>query len=175
MNQLMSIVFILAYGVQSYAADVSHAKKSDEYYMEKALELAMHNPKAPFGAVIVDNKTGEILGEGFNQSSLNPTFHGEIVAINNCAEQHHRVNWSDTTLYTTAEPCPMCQSAIVWSGISKVVFATSIGYLKAHGWNQIDIDAADVNKKAPFYKGTITSGVLAEKTNPLFNRNHTPK
>lgn len=62
----------------------------------------------------------------------------------------------------------MRQSAIIWAGISRVVFATSIDYLKKHGWNHIDISAADVNKAAAFYKGTITGGILADKTDILF-------
>jgi tRNA(adenine34) deaminase len=64
----------------------------------------------------------------------------------------------------------MCQSAVIWARISRVVFATPIEYLTSHGWDQINITAADVNQKSPFYKGTITGGVLTHKTNPLFNR-----
>jgi len=157
--------------MQSYAANnIEDAKKKDEYYMQIALQLAKHNPKAPFAALIVDNQTGKILAEGLNASKVNPTFHGEIVAINDCIKKHPHVDWSKVTLYTTAEPCSMCQSAIIWAGISRMVFATSLEYLKTHGWNQIDISASDVNNKAPFYKGTITGGILAEKTNVLFNK-----
>jgi tRNA(Arg) A34 adenosine deaminase TadA len=147
-----------------------HAASKDEYYMQLAIQQAKHNPKAPFGAVIVDNKTGKVIAEGVNASNVNPTLHGEIVAINDCLKKHPHINWSNVTLYTTGEPCPMCQSAIIWAGISRVVFATSIDYLKTHGWNQIDISASQVNDKASFYKGTLTGGVLADKTNVLFNR-----
>lgn len=138
--------------------------------MQIALALAKHNPQAPFGAVIVDNQTGEIIAQGLNASRINPTFHGEMVAINDCAKKHPHVDWSKVTLYTTAEPCSMCQSAIIWAGISRVVFATSIDYLLTHGWDQIEIPAAEVNHKAPFYKGTLTGGILADKTNVLFNK-----
>ena len=141
--------------------------------MQIAIQMAKHNPSAPFGAVVVDNKTGKILGQGWNASQVNPTYHGEIVAMNDCLKKHPKVNWANTTLYTTAEPCSMCQSAVIWAGVSRVVFATSIEYLKSHGWNQINISAAEVNAKAPFYKGTLTGGVLADKTDPLFDR--TPK
>lgn len=166
-NKIHNLIFfcLLICSVASYAA-----KQSDEYYMQKAIEMAQHNLKAPFGAVIVDNKTGEIVAEGVNTSSVNPIFHGEIVAINACAKKYHKVDWTNLTLYTTAEPCSMCQSAIVWTGISRVVFATSMDYLLSHGWDQIRISSVEVNQKSPFYKGTISGGILAEKTNPLFNR-----
>lgn len=157
------LIFCMLYCLQCYA-------KSDEYYMQRAIQLAKHNPKAPFAAVIVDNESGKIIAEGLNASNVNPTFHGEIVAINDCIKKHPHIDWSKVTLYTTGEPCPMCQSAIIWAGISRVVFATSIEYLKTHGWNQINISASEVNLKAPFYKGTITGGILAKKTDVLFNR-----
>ena len=146
------------------------AKMNDEYYMQKAIEMAKQNPNAPFGAVIVDNTSGEIIATGVNNSTVNPTFHGEMVALNHAAEKHPHLDWKNLTLYTTAEPCSMCQSAIVWTGISRVVFATSLAYLTSHGWDQINISAAEVNAKSPFYKGTLDGGVLAEKTNVMFNQ-----
>jgi tRNA(adenine34) deaminase len=150
--------------------NIEDAKKKDEYYMQIAMQLAKHNSKAPFAALIIENKTGKILAEGLNASTKNPTFHGEMVAINDCIKKHPHVDWSKVTLYTTGEPCSMCQSAIIWAGISRVVFATSLEYFRTHGWKQIDIKASDINKKAPFYKGTITGGILAEKTDVLFNK-----
>ena len=166
------IVFLTMNGLPCFASTTNQiqTKKSDEYYMQIAIELAKSNPKAPFAALIVDNKTGEILSKGLNDSKVNPTFHGEMVAINNCAKEHPQVDWSQVTLYTTAEPCSMCQSAAVWAKISRVVFATSFDYLISHGWNQINIRASEVNKRSPFYHGTITGGVLANQSNALFNR-----
>jgi tRNA(adenine34) deaminase len=157
--------FLIAFQLPCFAAI-----QSDEYYMQRAFELASHHLKAPFAAVIVDNKTGKILAEGVNTSSVNPTYHGEMVAINNFAKKYPHGNWQQVTLYTTAEPCSMCQSAIVWSGIPRVVFATSMDFLLHHGWDQIDIHASDINAKSPFYHGTIKGGVLSEKTDKLFNR-----
>jgi tRNA(Arg) A34 adenosine deaminase TadA len=158
-------IILMVYFISGYAA-----VKSDESYMQSALSLAKHNPKAPFAALIVDNKTGDILAEGLNSSTINPTFHGEMVAINQFAKKYPHADWSNVTLYTTAEPCSMCQSAIIWAGIHRVVFATSMEYLISHGWNQIQLKAVKVNEKALFYKGTITGGVLADKTNILFNK-----
>ncbi len=170
MNKLNFIFLIFCtYCLQCYAG-IPNVMEKDEYYMEIAIQLAQQNPKVPFGSVIVDNETGKILGTGVNAMHVNPTFHGEIVAMHDCISQHPHIDWSKVTLYTTAEPCPMCQSAIIWAGIPKVLFATSIAYLKQHGWHQIDITAAEMNSKAPFYKGTLTGGVLAEKANVLYNR-----
>jgi len=56
-----------------------------ERYMRRAIELAGNVPVLPFGAVIVDRATGTILAEGWNKTAVNPTWHGEIDAINTLA------------------------------------------------------------------------------------------
>jgi tRNA(adenine34) deaminase len=50
-------------------------------------------------------------------------------------------------LYTTAEPCAMCQSAVEWAGIPIVYYGTSIPYLRKLGWHQIDIRAEEVVRR----------------------------
>ncbi|MGB7344084.1 MAG: deaminase [Pirellulaceae bacterium] len=57
-----------------------------EKYMRRAIELAGNVPELPFAAVIVDQDTGEVIAEGWNKSSINPTWHGEIDAINQMAK-----------------------------------------------------------------------------------------
>jgi tRNA(Arg) A34 adenosine deaminase TadA len=61
-----------------------------ESYMRRAIELAANVPDFPSGALIVDRNSGKILSEGWNKSSINPTFHGEIDAINQLALLAHR-------------------------------------------------------------------------------------
>lgn len=164
----LAALFIIAIALVAFYWHQFPAAHTDDYYMELAIQQTQSNPELPFGAVIVDNTTGEILGTGYNRSNENPILHGEIVAINDCAAKHPLVDWKNTTLYTTAEPCPMCQTAIVWAGISRVVFATSSEFLKQNHWDVIDITAREINAKTPFYHGEIKGGVLADKTNALF-------
>ena len=140
-----------------------------EAFMRKAIEQAVKVPQFPFGAIIVKRATGEIVAEGFNQSALNPTLHGEMVAINRCAELQQPTNWSEFDLYTTAEPCPMCQSAIQWAGIANVYYGTSIPYLKAHNWHQINIRASEVITQTDFRETTIVGGILETECNALFD------
>jgi tRNA(Arg) A34 adenosine deaminase TadA len=130
--------------------------------------MAKQVPALPFGAVIVRRATGVIVAEGHNRSSESPTFHGEIVVINRCATDHPSIDWAEVDLYTTAEPCPMCQSAIEWAGIPTVYYGTSIPYLQRLGWNQIEIRAKEVARRTPFRQTTVIGGILAEECNPLF-------
>jgi len=97
-----------------------------EHYMRRAIELAAKVPDLPFAAVIVDSDSGAILAEGWNKTSIHPTWHGEIHAINELASSGSTFNSKVLALYTTAEPCPVCQGAILWSGIQSVVYGTSI-------------------------------------------------
>ena len=150
-------------------------KMTHEDYMRKAIALALNVPELPFGAVIVNWATGEIMAEGYNQSALNPTFHGEMVAINRCAEIHHPKDWSGFDLYTTAEPCPMCQSAIAWAGIACVYYGTSIPYLQKLNWWQINIRASTVIAQTAFRDGAIVGGILEAECNALFDNVHHAK
>ncbi|QDU61850.1 Guanine deaminase [Planctomycetes bacterium Pan216] len=141
-----------------------------EFFMRRAIEMGKKNPKFAFGAVVVERGTQHILAEGVNNASANPTHHGEIVAINDCATNHPKIDWSGLALYTTAEPCPMCQSAILWAGIGNVYYGTSIPTLQRFGWNQIDIRAEEVGRRAGFAKVSLTGGILEADCDDLFRR-----
>lgn len=146
--------------------------QTDQTYMRLAINMGKHNPSAPFGAIIVDNNTGEVIAQGVNSTaaSHNPILHGEMVAINDCVQKHPNVDWKHVTLYTTAEPCAMCQGAIIWAGIPRVVYGSSITFLKAIGWDVIDITASALSKKAKFYRGHVDGGILTQETNQLFKQ-----
>jgi tRNA(Arg) A34 adenosine deaminase TadA len=144
--------------------------KPHEDYMRRAIEIARQNPDAPFGALLVDDRTGEIVAEGLNRSHENPVLHGEIDAIGRCAAEHPGIDWSGLRLYTTAEPCCMCQGAILWAGIGQVIYGTSIERLVELGWNQIDIPSEEVTRRTPFARCRIQAGILADQCDALFRR-----
>ena len=139
-----------------------------ERYMRRAIALTANVPDLAFGAVIVNRDSGEMVVEGWNKSSINPTWHGEIDAINQLVLSDPEIDGTKLVLYTTAEPCPMCQGAILWSGIETVVFGTSIRFLQMNGWRQIDILAEEVVRRSPTWKCTLIGGVLEQECNALF-------
>jgi tRNA(adenine34) deaminase len=141
-----------------------------ETFKRRAIALAAHNPSAPFAALLVSIETGKILAEGVYRNTENPTWHGEIDAINRCAEARLDVNWGGSRLYTTAEPSCMCQGAILWAGIPEVVYGTAIRTLKRLGWNQIGITAEKVTRRTPFANCRLTGGVLDVEFDQLFQR-----
>ena len=97
-------------------------------FMLRAIELSVNsanNAGGPFGCVIVkDNKT---IAEGSNKvtSSNDPTAHAEIVAIRDACQKLNTYNLSGSDLYSSCEPCPMCLSAIYWSHIDNIFYAST--------------------------------------------------
>jgi tRNA(Arg) A34 adenosine deaminase TadA len=80
------------------------------------------------------------------------------------------VEWRHLTLYTSAEPCPMCGSAIVWTGISEIVYGASVEDLTSFGINQFHLDSPTIAAAAPFYSGKIIGGVLKDRANELYRK-----
>ena len=80
----------------------------------------------PFGCVVV--KGGKVVGRGHNEviKQNDPTCHGEVMAIRDACKNLGTYDLSGCELYTTAEPCPMCRGAIMWSNIRKVYFGCNI-------------------------------------------------
>jgi len=165
---LFLIILVSTFLVPNLWAQTGNGFKSDVYYMALLVKKAQNNKAWPFAAMIVNKDTGKILCEGLNSQSTNPTDHGEMMAINNCSKKYPRLNWSKTILYTTAEPCSMCEGAVIWARISKVVYGTSIPYLIKKGWKQINIRAKNIIKTASFYHGSVVGGVLHKQTDALF-------
>ncbi|MGI6211215.1 MAG: bifunctional diaminohydroxyphosphoribosylaminopyrimidine deaminase/5-amino-6-(5-phosphoribosylamino)uracil reductase RibD [Anaerovoracaceae bacterium] len=96
---------------------------SDEYYMKRALELAVRgdgfvNPNPRVGAVIVKN--GNVIGEGYHQRF--GELHAERNALRSCTEDP-----AGSTVYVTLEPCchygktPPCTEALIAAKPARVV------------------------------------------------------
>jgi len=97
-------------------------------FMLRAITLSIESINTgggPFGCVIV--KDNKIVSEGYNRvtSSLDPTAHGEIVAIREACKKLNNFNLNGSELYSSCEPCPMCLSAIYWARIDKIYYANT--------------------------------------------------
>jgi tRNA(adenine34) deaminase len=139
-----------------------------EHYMRRAIEIARGNPDAPFGCVIADGETGEILAEGLNDVEKSPILHGETAAVISLFDGRSDVDPSTLVLYTTAEPCPMCSGAILWSGIPSVVLGTRLETLKRLGRPLVDLPCEEVSRRASFDGFEVTYGVLEGECDALF-------
>ena len=139
----------------------------DEKYMREALkeaELAYLEGEVPVGAVLVRN--GEVIARSHNtrEASFSATAHAETMAIASACEALHGWRLSDTTLYVTLEPCPMCAGAIVNARIPRVVFGAYDTSMGAMG-SVLNL----VRYPLPF-KPTVTGGLLEQECGTLLTR-----
>ncbi len=54
-----------------------------------------------------------------------PTAHAEIIAIRNACESLGSFHLTDTVIYCSCEPCPMCLAAIYWARIDRIFYANT--------------------------------------------------
>ncbi|MDF0668073.1 MAG: tRNA adenosine(34) deaminase TadA [Nitrospira sp.] len=97
----------------------------DSHYMELALQqakLAAPIGEVPIGAVLVHNQEVIAAGHNYREISQDPTAHAEMIVIRKAAERLQTWRLTDTTLYVTLEPCPMCAGAIMQARIARLVF-----------------------------------------------------
>ncbi len=140
-------------------------------YMTRAIELALeYTPDSPFAAVLIDTESGEILAEGYDRSSESPLLHGEMDALNRYFASDRNVPLERLQLYTTAEPCPMCAGALYWARIPKVIFGTKVGTLKRLDWDQIDVPAVELMRKAQYPRLQVVGPVMESECNRLFTQ-----
>jgi len=102
--------------------------ETDIRYMRLALQEAAQAGEAgevPVGAVMV--RQGQLIGRAHNQVELlkDPTAHAEILVLTQAAAACGDWRLTDTTLYVTKEPCPMCAGAIVLGRVTRLVFGVS--------------------------------------------------
>eukprot|EP00937_MAST-01D_sp_MAST-1D-sp2_P006137 g6137.t1 len=127
-----------------------------ERFMRRAIELALDAERLggdPYGALIADPTKGVIVAEGHNHAAHNPIWHGEMAAIANLsalqsANESVYAVAGNLELYTTAEPCPMCMSAIEWAGFGAVVYGASIPFVTSTGRKQIQVRATDIRARS---------------------------
>ncbi len=98
---------------------------TDEAMMDIALREAAKAREAdevPIGCCIV--RQGRVIARAHNQRETlhDPTAHAEMIAITQAADDVGDWRLTDSTLYVTLEPCPMCAGAILLARIPRVVF-----------------------------------------------------
>jgi tRNA(adenine34) deaminase len=130
----------------------------DETFMREALRLAMKARAAdevPVGAVVV--REGRIISRGYNQVELlkDATAHAEMLALTAAEAAVGDWRLTDSDLYVTKEPCPMCAGAIVHTRIRRLIFGCTDIRAGAGGtvMNLLQHNALN-------HRCLITSGVL---------------
>ncbi len=98
------------------------ARLTDADFMRIAVLLAgksFQEGGCPIGAVIIDNASRRIVGKGHNTlvQEDHPYNHGETSAIRDAG----RIDFSQTTLFTSLSPCDVCATLLYMRGFARVV------------------------------------------------------
>jgi len=110
-------------------------------YMELALaeaKLSLCEGNNGFGAVIVRDEQIIASAHDTEATDGDPTSHAELNAIRAASKKLGR-KLSGCIMLSTHEPCPMCASAVVWSGISEIAYGYSIKEAIKQGRKRIGI------------------------------------
>lgn len=135
---------------------------------EARMRLALRQAKwaaeageVPVGAVIFNG--GELAGQAWNQTRTlkDPTAHAEIIAITQAASAAGDWRLTDSILYVTKEPCPMCAGAIVLARIPLVVWGLS-DPLRGGAVSRFQIlQTAELNHRAEVLTGVLEAECAA--------------
>jgi tRNA(Arg) A34 adenosine deaminase TadA len=122
----------------------------------------------PFGAAIVDTRTGELLFRGRNavMRENDPSAHAETRAVRRACRKLRKPSLAGYTLFSTCEPCPMCMANALWAGVDRVVFGATIADANEH-CRQIHIGAKEVAERSDM-PCPVEAEVLREECRALF-------
>ncbi len=86
-------------------------------------EKAYQKFEVPVGAVLVDSH-GTIITRQHNAKEYtgDPCAHAEILALSEAGKMRKSWRLTDTYLYVTLEPCPMCLGAMIQARVKKLIF-----------------------------------------------------
>ncbi len=130
------------------AAEQDFSAMAENVYMKLAIREAreardsVSEPDSvPVGSVIV--KDGQIVGQGHDQvlQFNDPTGHGAIAAIRSAGQRLGTADLTGCTLYTTIEPCTMCEYACRLAGIERIYYGCTREEAGLRGFTREDGDA----------------------------------
>ncbi len=109
-----------------------------EKFLRRAIELSAkaaleYSTGGVFGAVVV--KDGKIVAEGMNRvvASHDPTWHAEMEAMRLACVTLQSFKLTGCTLYTAAEPCPMCLATAYWAGLDQIYYGATVADALEYG------------------------------------------
>jgi tRNA(adenine34) deaminase len=156
----------------SAAIPKSRATAADEDFMREIFEFTAQSLQTahpvPFGALIVDTRTGDRLMRATNavMRENDPSAHAETRTVRLACKKLKRPNLAGYTMYSTCEPCPMCMANALWARLDRVVYGATIADANRFVM-QIHISAKDVARRSDM-PCTVVGPVLRDLCTTLF-------
>src|SRR5580698_5651262 len=133
--------------VKSRGAAVDE-ERMREIYQFTARTLVTSRP-VPFGALIVNTRTGERLMRATNAvfRENDPSSHAETRTVRLACRKLKSTSLRGYTMYSTCKPCAMCMANALWAGLDRVVFGATIADASKY-CRQIYISAEEVSRRS---------------------------
>lgn len=131
-------------------------------------EVSLREGNCGFGAIIV--RDGSVIAKAHDteKTAGDPTAHAELTAIRLASGILGR-NLNGCILVSTHEPCSMCSTATLWSGIDEIVYGYSIEAAIKQGRKRINLPCREIYDRAG-KAVTIHDEVLQEECAVLYDK-----
>jgi tRNA(Arg) A34 adenosine deaminase TadA len=125
--------------------------------------------QSPFASAIL--RGGDVVAVTHNTvwRDTDPTAHAEVNCIRAAAAALRTIALRGCTLFSTAEPCPMCLSAIHWAKIDRVVYGAAITDATAAGFSELAV-AARTLAELGHSPVRVEGGLLRDECAALFDQ-----
>ena len=163
---------MINYGMTPSAAKSPRVTKFDEERMREIFEFTFRSMKTyrpvPFGALIVETRTGKTLMRATNavMRESDPSAHAETRAVRLACKKLKHPGLAGYTMYSTCEPCSMCMGSALWARLDRVVFGATIADANKF-CIQVHIPAKEVSRRSDM-PCIVDGPVLRELCNTLF-------
>lgn len=151
------------------------AESQNIVYFENLMRFAIDEARTSlregnsgFGAVIAGPDGVIACAHDTDTTDGDPTAHAEMTAIRLAAGRLGG-DLSGCILLATHEPCPMCSTAILWSGISILAYGYSIKEAIEQGRERVDISPREIFDRAG-KDVVIHDNILRDECSILYNR-----
>ncbi|PAU44279.1 hypothetical protein CK936_35905 [Streptomyces albireticuli] len=122
----------------------------------------------PFGAALVDPADGSVvMGAGNSSEGGDLTAHAEVSLLRKAAAAG--IPLRSYVVVSTAEPCPMCAGALLWSEVRGVAYGTSIAHLVSRGFPQIQVPCGEIVARSTLpRRPSLAHHIRTDLTDPLY-------
>ena len=146
--------------VRDYTTIRPHAAHCREQIVRVDVEGAMREAIAEarvakaegnkgYGAVVLMGD--DILAKAHDTgiTSGDPSLHAEHTAILEAIRRQGAPDLTGALLISTCEPCPMCTGLAVWSGVTTIMYGSSIADTAAMGRSRIQVSVKEIADRSP--------------------------
>lgn len=96
-----------------------------------------------------------------------PSLHAEHTAILQAVKTWGSPDLTGALLVSTCEPCPMCAGLAVWSGLTTIMYGSSIAKTAAMGRSRILVGVREIAERSPRVVDVV-GGVLGPECDLLY-------